>query len=99
MLIVPLPGLLEPAAKALLDPRPRRSRAAGWNTSSFGSAADTSPQESRELSEHFDRCRQSRGVLFSALSLTDTLEQFLAARFVTTLAVIVLAAAAVVTLL
>ncbi len=99
MLIVPPRVFLEPAAKALLDPSARRSHEAGWNTSSFANAADTSPQEWVELREHLDRCRASKGVMFSALSLSDTLEEFLAARFVTTLAVVVLAIGALVALL
>jgi hypothetical protein len=99
MLIVPPGKWHEPTAKAALDPPAHGFRPSCWNTSSSDSTADASPLASRELREHLDRCRRSKGALFSALSVYDTLEAFLAPRFVTTLAVIVLAAAALVAML
>jgi hypothetical protein len=61
-----------------------------WSTSSFGTAADTSPRELADLSQHLDRCRRLRGRLFPALCLSDKVSLFLAPRFMTTLVAIVL---------
>jgi len=40
------------------------------------------------LGEHLDRCRGSRGRLFTLQCLAETLNSFLASRFVTTLVVV-----------
>jgi hypothetical protein len=85
MLVVPLHRFFKPAVET---PALRTGRApglGGWSTSSFGEAADTSPLELFELSEHLDRCHRSRGRLFSALCLSDSVSRFLAPRFMTTL--------------
>jgi hypothetical protein len=76
--------------QALLPNNFHASSTAGWSTSSFGSAADISPLDSLDLSEHLHRCRRSRGALFAALCLADTVCKFLAPRLVTTLAVLAL---------
>lgn len=61
-----------------------------WSTASFGDAADTSPTELSALGEHLDLCRGSRGRLFAVHCVAQTMHGFVAARFVTTLVVIVL---------
>jgi hypothetical protein len=76
--------------QALLPNNFHATSAAGWSTSSFGSAADTSSVDSLSLSEHLDRCRRSRGALFAALCLADAVYKFLAPRLVTTVAVLAL---------
>ena len=55
-----------------------------------GSATDTSWLDSQDLIEHLDRCRRSRGSLFHALCLADTVDRFLAPRVVTILVVVAL---------
>ncbi|MBI2750794.1 MAG: hypothetical protein HYX43_16120 [Burkholderiales bacterium] len=59
-----------------------------WRTASFGDSPDTSPMELSALGEHLDRCRGSRGRLFTLRCLADALNSFLASRFVTTLVVV-----------
>lgn len=65
-----------------------------WSTSSFGTAADTSPMELSVLAEHLDICKDSRGRLFLVQSVAETINGFLSARFVTTLAAFALLIAA-----
>jgi hypothetical protein len=60
--------------------------ARSWSTSSFGTAADTSPMELSVLAEHLDVCKGSRGRLFLVQSVAETVTGFVSARFVTTLA-------------
>ena len=76
--------------QALVPNNFHATSAAGWSTSSFGSAPDASPLDSLDLSEHLDRCRHSRGALFASLCLADTAYKLLAPRLVTTLAVLAL---------
>jgi hypothetical protein len=90
MLVVPLRRLLNPATAAPVDRKTRTADVRRWSTSSFGAAADTSPRELSELSEHLDRCRRLRGRLFPALCLSDSVNRFLAPRFMTTLVAIAL---------
>ena len=59
-----------------------------WSTSSFGDTADTSPMELSALGEHLDLCKGSRGRLFTLHCVVETLNAFVAPRFVTTLVVI-----------
>lgn len=61
-----------------------------WSTASFGDAADTSPTELSALGEHLDLCRGARGHLFTVHCVAQTMHGFVAARFVTTLLVVVL---------
>jgi hypothetical protein len=61
-----------------------------WSTSSFADAADTSPLELFDLGEHLQRCRRSRGRLFTALCVSDAVDRFLARRFITTMTAIAL---------
>ena len=53
--------------QALVPNNFHATSAAGWSTSSFGSAPDASPLDSLDLSEHLDRCRHSRSALRVAL--------------------------------
>jgi hypothetical protein len=70
-----------------------------WSTASFGRAADTLPMELSALGEHLNLCQGSRGRLFVLRSIAETMNTFLAARFVTTVVVVALliGAAALVT--
>lgn len=61
-----------------------------WSTASFGDTADTSPMELSALGDHLDLCRGARGPLFVLSCVAQTLHGFVAARFVTTLVVVVL---------
>ena len=56
-----------------------------WTTASFSDSADTSPMELSELGAHVSRCNGSRGRWFTLRCLADTVHDFVAPRFVTTL--------------
>jgi len=58
-----------------------------WSTASFGEAADTSPMELSALGEHLSSCKGSHGRLFALQCVAETLNGFIATRFVTTLVV------------
>lgn len=58
-----------------------------WTTSSFGGAADTSPMELSALGDHLDLCREPHGAWFALRCFGESLHQFVASRFVTTLVV------------
>lgn len=62
-----------------------------WTTSSFGDAADTSPMELSALGDHLSHCKSQTGHLFALRCRAASLHSFVAARFVTTI-VLVLAA-------
>jgi hypothetical protein len=64
--------------------------APSWSTASFGDAADTSPMELSVLEDHLDLCKGSHGRLFALHCAAEALNGFVAARFVTTLAVVAL---------
>lgn len=57
-----------------------------WSTASFGEAVDTSLKELSSLGEHMKLCQASCGRLFALRCAAQTLHGFVAARFVTTLA-------------
>ena len=61
-----------------------------WSTASFGQAVDTSPMELSALGEHLDQCQGSRGRLFTLRCVAETMNAFLASRFVTTVVVFAL---------
>jgi hypothetical protein len=65
-----------------------------WSTSSFGSPPDTSPMELAELGEHVSRCAGQRGSLFALKCAGEALNEFLAPRLMTMLALFVLASVA-----
>lgn len=56
-----------------------------WSTSSFGDEADTSPLELDALGEHIQTCHGLKGRLFGLHSAAQTVNGFVASRFVTTL--------------
>ncbi len=60
-----------------------------WSTASFGDPAHTSPMELEALGAHLDLCKASRGRLFVARSIAETLNRYVAPRFVTTLLAVV----------
>lgn len=60
-----------------------------WSTASFGDAADTSPMELSALGEHLDLCKAKHGRLLALHCVAQRLHGFVAARFVTTLVVVV----------
>jgi hypothetical protein len=64
--------------------------APSWSTAAFGDAAGTSPLELSALEDHLDLCKGSHGRLFALHCAVEALNGFVAARFVTTLAVVVL---------
>jgi hypothetical protein len=88
MLLLQLRRWLQPLAA--VHGQTRTPDVSRWSTSSFGTAADTSPLELFDLSEHLERCRRLRGPLFPALCLSDTVNRFLAPRLVTALLVVAL---------
>lgn len=57
-----------------------------WNTSSYGSPADTSPIELAALGEHMDRCAGQRGSLFALRCAGEAMSEFAAPRLMTMLA-------------
>ena len=63
-----------------------------WTTASIPDAADTSPMELSELGAHVSRCNGCRGRWFALRCAADSVHDFIAPRFVTTL---LIAAAAI----
>ena len=61
-----------------------------WTTASFGDNVDTSPMELSALGDHLGRCHDSRGRWFVLRIAADTLDRFMAARFVTTMVLVAL---------
>ena len=61
-----------------------------WSTASFGDTAHTSPMELSALGEHLNLCKGSRGRLFTLQCVAETMNSFVAPRFVTTLVVVAL---------
>ena len=62
---------------------------ARWSTASFGDTADTSSMELSALGEHLSQCKGSHGRLLALQCAVQGMEGFVAARFVTTLVVVV----------
>ncbi len=58
-----------------------------WSTASFGDTARTSQPELSALVEHLDRCKRLHGRLFTLYCAAESMNGFVATRFVTTLAV------------
>jgi hypothetical protein len=56
-----------------------------WPTASIAEAADTSPMELWALGEHVEHCNGSRGRWFALRCAVDSVHEFVAPRFVTTL--------------
>ena len=53
-------------------------------------ATNSPSPELLDLSEHLQRCRRSRGWLFTALSVLDSVDRLITPRFVTTLVAVAL---------
>ena len=58
-----------------------------WSTAAIAGAADTSPMELSDLSAHVGHCNGCRGRWFTLRCMADTVHQFAAPRFVTTLVI------------
>ena len=58
-----------------------------WSTASFGDTVETTPMELSALGEHLNRCLGSRGRFFALGCVAETMNGFVAPRFVTTLVV------------
>ncbi len=61
-----------------------------WSTASFGDAVDTSPMELSALGDHLLLCRSLSGRLFVLRCAAEAARDFVAARLITTLVVLVL---------
>ncbi len=61
-----------------------------WSTAAFGGHAGLSPLELSALVEHLQRCRGASDPLFAWRCLLETVNGFVAARFVTTLVTLAL---------
>ncbi len=61
-----------------------------WSTASFGASAEASPIEASVLGAHLEMCRASHRQLFALQCFAQHMQGFMATRFVTTLALIVL---------
>ena len=66
--------------------------APGWSTASFSGAALPSHLELSALGEHLNLCRGSLGRLFPLQCVVESMRGFMAARLITTLAVLALLA-------
>ena len=58
-----------------------------WSTASIAGEATTSPMELSALSAHVGHCNGCRGRWFSVRCMVDTVHQFAAPRFITTLVI------------
>lgn len=65
-----------------------KAAAPRWSTTSFGDSTDTGPQELTALGEHVSLCRATRSRFSSLQCGALAVHGLVAARFVTTLAVI-----------
>ncbi len=74
---------------AAADGTPLRGSLSCWSTSTFGETGNASITEFSALGAHRDLCRVMRGRLFSLQCGVDMVRGFLAARFVTSVAVAV----------
>lgn len=68
----------------------RPDHAGLWSTSSFGSAADTSPMELAVLGEHLRRCDSERGAWFPLMSTAQTLNRLAGLHVVTIIVLVAL---------
>lgn len=64
------------------------SRTSSWNTASWGGSSDTSPMELHALGEHLRVCKATHSRLFAMRCGLEHAGRFAAARFVTTLVVL-----------
>ena len=81
------------SATGHLDSSAEMGHAAGgaprWSTSSYGHSVDTSPMELTALGEHLQQCCSSRPRLHALQRGAQTVHGWVAPRFVSTLAVLV----------
>ena len=59
-----------------------------WSTASFGDAADTSPMELSDLGEHLQHCSARSGHWARLRCAAESMNGFVSARLVTTLALL-----------
>jgi hypothetical protein len=59
-----------------------------WSTASFGGAVATSPMELSALGEHLQHCIASHGRWLRLRCVAESMNGFVTARFVTTLALL-----------
>ena len=90
MPVVPLRHMFEVASVARTPLKAPASDANSWSTSSFAGATDMSPLEMFDLREHLQRCGRLRGRLFAAKCWLESVDRFLAPRFMTTMVVLAL---------
>lgn len=70
--------------------KPVVNTAKSWSTSSYGGTVDTSPVDLTALGDHLGLCKGSHGRLFALHCVAQSMQGFIAARFVTTLVVVAL---------
>ena len=70
------------------------SRHCTWRTTTYGDNVSISKRDIQTLGEHFDACRQSPSHLFALRCVAESTHGFVASRFITTLAILVLVFAA-----
>jgi hypothetical protein len=67
-----------------------RNASPHWSTSSFGTSADTSPLDLAMLSQHLSRCTGRRSVASALRCAAEALNNFVAPRLMSTLALVAL---------
>ncbi len=61
-----------------------------WSTASFGGSVETSPMDLSALGEHLGLCKSRSGRMFALRCAAQSLLDFIASRFVTSLIVVAL---------
>ena len=61
-----------------------------WRTAIYGDSLNTSKRDIQTLGEHLDTCRKSPAHLFTLRCVAESTHGFVASRFITTLAILVL---------
>lgn len=61
-----------------------------WRTASLGGTVDTTPLDLSVLGDHLELCRSTQGHVFALHCVAQTMQGFVASRFVTTLLCIAL---------
>jgi hypothetical protein len=78
------------AARAELPMKTEAQTVPCWSTASFGDAVDTSPMELSALGEHLQHCNGTHGRLSRLRFAAESINGFVTARFMTTLALLAL---------
>jgi hypothetical protein len=76
------------AARAELSMKTETQTTPSWSTASFGDAVDTSPMELSALGEHLQHCNGTHGRLSRLRFAAESINGFVTARFMTTLALL-----------